>query len=220
MKTNSPARPDHRPLGRRPLRVLAVTAAVVPLLALAACSGEAPITNTTGTAPATSGAAPGATGPATTPSTTGTTPAPSPTTLKAKGSIKDDVLGHVITPTNVVVGLPWPENHPIAEEHFQLVGVEVKVVAGTRYSATVTPEMFTLKSSAPDAVPATNEFKGALGKELGTVKRGQTQTGWLIFKVEKGTASTLDLRFNRPAYDVKTTDKSIPAKTFTLKLTP
>ena len=129
------------------------------------------------------------------------------------------MLGHVITPTKVVVNLPWPDNHPIAEEHFELVGVEVKVQAGSRYSANVTPDMFALKSAAPDAVPATNEFKGALGKGLGTMARGKTATGWLIFKVEKGTASTLELRFNRPAYDVETTDKSIKAKTFTLKLT-
>jgi hypothetical protein len=217
MNTNSAARPV-RPATTRPaLRRTAVAVAVAPLVALAACSGESPITTTTATTTPGTGAAPSSTETPGT-STTSTTPAPTPTTLNAKGNIKDDVLGHVITPTKVVVNLPWPDNHPIAEEHFELVGVEVKVQAGSRYSANVTPDMFTLKTSAPEAVPATNEFKGALGKELGTVARGKTVTGWLIFKVEKGSATSLELRYNRPAYDVKTTGKSIKAKTFVLKL--
>lgn len=223
MNTNAPARAPRSPARRHLVRRAAVAVAVAPLVALAACSGEAPITATTATTPAATGGATdttsGSTG-ATGSATTGTTPAPSPTTLATKGAIKDDVLGHVITPTKVVVNLPWPDNHPVAEEHFELVGVQVKVQAGSRYSADVTPDMFTLKTSTPDAVPATNEFKGALGKELGKVARGKTGTGWLIFKVEKGSTSTLELRFNRPAYDVKTTDKSIKAKTFSLKLTP
>jgi hypothetical protein len=217
MNTNSAARPLRSATTRAALRRTAVAVAVAPLVALAACSGESPITTTTAaTTPATGAASTSTETPGT--STTSTTPGPTPTTLNAKGNIKDDVLGHVITPTKVVVNLPWPDNHPIAEEHFELVGVEVKVQAGSRYSANVTPDMFSLKTSAPDAVPATNEFKGALGKELGTVARGKTATGWLIFKVEKGSATSLELRYNRPAYDVKTTGKSIKAKTFVLKL--
>jgi hypothetical protein len=203
------------------LRTAAVVLAVAPFLALAACSGEAPITSATATTvPGTGATGQTGGGTATEAPTTSTTPAPSPTTLTTKGSIKDDVLGHVITPTKVVVNLPWPDNHPIAAEHFELVGVEVKVQAGSRYSANVTPDMFALKTAAPDPVPATNEFKGALGKELATVNRGKTGSGWLIFKVEKGSTTALELRFNRPAYDVKTTDKTIPAKTFSLKLAP
>lgn len=220
MTTNAPTRPARPRATGRTLRGLAVAVAVAPLLVLAACSGDAPITATTPTAPigTTSDATGGPSSPSTT--TTSTTPEPSPTTLSPKGAIKDSVLGHVITPTKVVVGLPWPGDHPIAEEHFELVGVQVKVQAGTRYSADITPAMFTLKTSAPDVVPATNEFKGALGQELGTVKRGKTATGWLIFKAEKGTATSLELQYNRPAYDVKTTGKSIKAQTFSVKLTP
>ncbi|HET8593873.1 MAG TPA: DUF4352 domain-containing protein [Intrasporangium sp.] len=217
MNTNSAARPLRPATTHAALRGAAVALAVSPLVALAACSGESPITTTTATTTPATGGAPTSTETAGT-SPTSTSPAPTPTTLNAKGNIKDDVLGHVITPTKVVVNLPWPDSHPIAEEHFELVGVEVKVQAGSRYSANVTPDMFTLKTSAPDAVPATNEFKGALGKELGTVARGKTATGWLIFKVEKGSATSLELRFNRPAYDVKTTGKTIKAKTFVLKL--
>lgn len=218
MNTKPRTRPARPGPARLPLRRAAVAVGVAPFIVLGACSGESPITTTTASVPPAEGTTAATTDSGAT-STTSATPAPTPTTVAAKGSIKDDVLGHVITPTKVVVGLPWPDNHPIAEEHFELVGVELKVQAGSRYSADVTPDMFALKTSAPDAVPATNEFKGALGKELGTVKRGTTGSGWLIFKVEKGTASTLELRYNRPAYDVKTTDKAIKAKTFTLKLT-
>ncbi|MGN6751533.1 MAG: hypothetical protein ACTHJJ_03165 [Intrasporangium sp.] len=222
MNTNPSARPARSHPARRGLRTAAAVVAVAPFLALAACSGEAPITSATATTAPETGATAAPTGgeTATGAPTTATTPGPSPTTLTTKGSIKDDVLGHVITPAKVVVNLPWPDNHPIAAEHFELVGVEVKVQAGSRYSANVTPDMFALKTSSPDPVPATNEFKGALGKELATVNRGKTGSGWLIFKVEKGSTTALELRFNRPAYDVKTTDKTIPAKSFSLKLTP
>lgn len=215
MRTNAPACPDRPSPSRGALRGLAAAATLAPLLVLGACSGQTPEPNVTAGA---SGAATDLPGTATAPSTPAT-PAASPTTLKTKGTIKDDVLGHVITPTKVVVGLPWPGSHPVAQEHLELVGIQLKVQAGKRYSASVAPGMFTLKTSAPDAVPATNEFKGALGKELGTVKRGETETGWLVFKIEKGSGASLTLRYNRPAYEVKTTDKSIRAKTFTLKLT-
>jgi hypothetical protein len=33
-------------------------------------------------------------------------------------------------------------------------------------------------------------------------------------------ASALELQFNRPTYEVSTTDKTIKPKTFSLKLTP
>lgn len=218
-------RPAQRgPLQRlnHPIRRLVTVCAVAPLLALAACSGGEPITSTTAPAAPTKAATSTATGPATTTSatTSTTTPAAAPTRLKPKGKITDDVLGHVITPTKIIVGLPWPEASPVGEEHFDIVGVEVKVVAGKRYSATVTPAMFTLKTASGDPVPYTNEFNGKLGKELGTVKRGATQTGWLLFKVEKGNTSSLQLQFNRPSYQVSTTDKSIKAKTFSLPLAP
>jgi hypothetical protein len=207
---------------RRLLPGLIVAAAAAPLLFLGACSGDVPITATTAPAAPTTTAPSPTTGSGETTATTTTpgTPTPSPTTLTPKGTITDDVLGHVITPVKVVTNLPWPEGSPVAQEHFELVGVEVKVAAGKRYSATVDASMFTIKAAAGEQVPTTSEFKGAFGKELGIVKRGETQTGWLIFKVDKGTASTLDLQFNRPSYEVSTTDKTIPPKSFDLKLIP
>lgn len=204
---------------RRPVRGLLVLAAAAPLLALGACSGDVPITATTAPVAPTTTPSPTTEGTGATTTTTPTTPAPSPTTLAPKGKITDDVLGHVITPVKVVTNLPWPEGSPVGEEHFELVGVQVKVDAGKRYSATVDPSMFTIKAASGNPVPTTDEFKGALGKELGVVKRGETKTGWLIFKVDKGAAATLQLQFNRPSYEVSTTDKTIKPKTFTLKLT-
>jgi hypothetical protein len=206
---------------RRSLRGLLAVAAAAPLLAVAACSGDVPITATTApVGPTTSSPSPATTGPGTSSATTPSTPAATPTTLAPKGKITDDVLGHVMTPVKVLTNLPWPEESPVGQEHFELVGVEHKVAAGKRYSATVDPAMFTIKAASGDPIPATNEFKGALGKELGEVKRGETKTGWLIFKVDKGAASMLELQFNRPSYEVSTTDKTIKPKTFTLKLAP
>jgi hypothetical protein len=222
MTENQPTHPAQTRRPRHHLRALLTVAAAAPLIAISACSGEAPITATTApAAPTTAAPSPTTSGTGETGTTTTTSaPAPSPTTLTPKGKITDDVLGHVITPVKVETNLPWPEESPVGEEHFELVGVELKVSAGKRYSATVDPSMFTIKPASGDPIPATNEFKGALGKELGTVKRGQTKTGWLIFKVDKGAASALELQFNRPTYEVSTTDKTIKPKTFSLKLTP
>jgi hypothetical protein len=221
MTENQPTQRAETRRLHHPLQGLVTVAAVAPLIAVAACSGEAPITATTASvAPTTTSTAPTTASPGGTGTTTPATPAPSPSTLSPKGKITDDVLGHVITPVKVVTNLAWPAESPVGQEHFELVGLELKVAAGERYSATVDPSMFTLKPASGDPIPATNEFKGALGKELGTVKRGETKTGWLIFKVDKGTASTLELLFNRPSYQVSTTDKTIKPKTFTLKLTP
>jgi hypothetical protein len=221
MTENQPADQAQTHRVRRSLRGLLPVAAAASLLAVAACSGDVPITATTApVGTTTSSPSPATTGPGASSTTTPSTPAASPTTLTPKGTITDDVLGHVMTPVKVLTNLPWPEESPVGQEHFELVGVELKVAAGKRYSATVDPSMFTIKAASGDPIPATNEFKGALGKELGTVKRGETKTGWLIFKVDKGAASTLELQFNRPTYQVSTTDKTIKPKTFTLKLTP
>lgn len=223
MTENQPADQAQTHRVRSSLRGLLALAAAAPLLAVAACSGDVPITATTApVGPTTSSPSPATSGPdASVPTTTTpSTPAATPTTLTPQGKLTDDVLGHVMTPVKVLTNLPWPEESPVGEAHFELVGVELKVAAGKRYSATVDPSMFTIKAASGDPIPATNEFKGALGKELGTVKRGETKTGWLIFKVDKGAASTLELQFNRPSYQVSTTDKTIKPKTFTLKLTP
>ena len=65
----------------------------------------------------------------------------------------------------------------------------------------------------------TNEFKGLWqAKELTKADRDETTSGWVFFKVNRGTTSALQLAFNRPAYEVSTTDKNLPAKTFTVVL--
>ncbi|TQM62053.1 hypothetical protein FBY41_2079 [Humibacillus xanthopallidus] len=214
---------------RTRLRQLCAVAVVVPALALAACSGESAVTADP-TAPATSANA------ATTPATTTTTTAPAtetatPTTpppaavekvsyKNINAVIKDPDLGHTITATRIARHLKWPSGQPVGAEQFEIVGVRVRFEAGTRYSATLEPSMLSLIAANPkQTVPSTNEFKGLWSaKDLSTATREKWSSGWVFFKVNRGTTSALTLAFNRPAYQVSTTDKAIKAKTLTVVL--
>ena len=193
----------------RPLRHLAVAGVVLSMAALGACSSDAPSTSpspaaTAGaTSPASSTSVPTSTAPAT------TTPARVDKAVKA--AIKDGTLGHVITATKLSRNLPWPAGNPVAAASFEIVGVQLTVVAGDRYSAEVTPAMFTLKPGAAAPIAPTAEFGTSLGAPLATTKRAETKTGWLFFKVDRGSSGPLLLTFNRPAYTVKTTGQSIAA---------
>ena len=196
----------------RPLRHLAVAGVVLSLAALGACSSDA-----SGTSPSPS-ATPGATSPASSTSVpTSTAPATPATTTPArldkavKAAIKDGTLGHVITATKLSRNLPWPAGNPVAAASFEIVGVQLTVAAGDRYSAEVTPAMFTLKPGAAAPIAPTAEFGTSLGAPLATTKRAETKTGWLFFKVDRGSSGPLLLTFNRPAYTVKTTGQSIAA---------
>ncbi|HET7801186.1 MAG TPA: hypothetical protein VFL38_12240, partial [Humibacillus xanthopallidus] len=214
---------------RTRLRQLCAVALVVPALTLAACSGESAVTADP-TAPATS------TGAATTTATTTTTTAPAtgtatPTTpppaavekvsyKNINAVITDPDLGHTITATRIARHLKWPAGQPVGAEQFEIVGVRVRFEAGTRYSATLDPSMLSLIAANPkQTVPSTTEFKGLWStKDLTTATREQWSSGWVFFKVNRGTTSALTLAFNRPAYQVSTTDKAINAKTFTVVL--
>jgi len=182
-----------------------------------------------------------ATAASTTATSTSTTPAPpttAPTTEKATPTtpppaavekvsykninavIKDPDLGHTITATRIARHLRWPSGQPVGAEQFEIVGVRVRFEAGTRYSATIDPSMLSLIAANPkQTVPSTTEFKGLWSaKDLTKATREQWSSGWVFFKVNRGTTSALTLAFNRPAYQVSTTDKNIPAKTFTVVL--
>ncbi|WP_461047226.1 hypothetical protein [Terrabacter koreensis] len=106
-------------------------------------------------------------------------------------------------------------------KQFEIVGVWVTLTAGSRYSASIDPAMLSLVASSPSqTVLPTNEFGGRFGATvLKPVKRTQRAAGWVFFKVDRGTTSALKLGFNRPAYQVSTTGKKLPAKTFTVVLT-
>ncbi|ADU49294.1 hypothetical protein Intca_2793 [Intrasporangium calvum DSM 43043] len=129
-------------------------------------------------------------------------------------------LGHVITVSRVVRHIPWPEGNPVAEEAFELVGIRVTLAAGDRYTATLSPNQLFLRLGDLDVKPTT-EFAKAFGKSygqvVGTAKRGETKTGWLYFKIDKGV-SPLVLEYHRPAYQVSTTDKVIKAQVFARKI--
>jgi hypothetical protein len=219
-------RPSDAPstTSRPRLRQLWAVAAIVPALALTACSGESAVTadptapaTTTSTAAATTSTAPA------TQTATPTTPAAAVDKVTYKdinAVIQDPDLGHTITATRIARHLKWPSGQPVGAEQFEIVGVRVRFEAGTRYSATLDPSMLSLIAANPkQTVPSTTEFKGLWStKELGTATREQWSSGWVFFKVNRGTTSALTLAFNRPAYQVSTTDKNIPAKTFTVVL--
>lgn len=196
---------------RSPLRHLAVTGVVLSLAALGACSSGASDTSPTGSA------APG-TSPADTSvptSTASTTTPPARVDKTVKVQIKVDTLGHVITATKLSRNIPWPAGNPVAAASYEIVGVQLTVDAGDRYSADVQPSMFTLTPGAAAPIKPTTEFGKTLGAPLETAKRGEKKTGWLFFKVDRGSSGALQLTFNRPAYSVKTTGASIPAVAFT-----
>ena len=222
-------RPSDAPstTSRTRLRQLCAAAVVVPALALTACSGESAVTADP-TAPATSAATSSATTSAPTEPTTekaaATTPPPAAVEKVSyknlNAVIKDPDLGHTITATRLARHLKWPAGQPIGAEQFEIVGVRVRFEPGKRYSATLEPSMLSLVASNPkQTVPATNEFKGLWSaKDLTTATRDKWSSGWVFFKVNRGTTSALTLAFNRPAYEVSTTDKNIKAKTFTVVL--
>ena len=222
MKTLTPAsaRPSTAPIAR--LRRLAVVGIAIPVLALAACSGEDPVTanptvsTPTGTTPGTS-----TTTTTTVPTTTTATTPAQFSTKNIKAVIKDPELGHTITALKISRNLPFPTNQPVGAEAFEIVGVKIEFEAGSRYSAALEPSMLSLIAADPkqDVAP-TAEFGAAYKADpLTTAKRDKTERGWVFFKVDRGTTTALKLAYHRPAYEVSTTDKNIKAKTFTVVLT-
>src|SRR6478735_508496 len=181
MKTSAPATTRPSTASGARLRRLAVAGLVAPVVALAACSGESPVTADP-TAPA--GTTPAATSTSTTSTTTAAPTTAAPTTAAPakystrtiKAVIKDPQLGHTITALRISRGLPFPKNQPVGAEAYE-------------------------------------------ANPLLTTKRDDRDRGWVFFKVDKGTTTALRLAYNRPAYAVSTTDKSIPAKTFSVVLT-
>ncbi len=197
---------------RSPLRRLAVTGVVLSLAALGACSSGASDTSPTGSAaPAGTNPVAGTSVPT---STASTTTAPARVDKAVKVEIKVATLGHVITATKLSRNIPWPAGNPVAAASYEIVGVQLTVNAGDRYSADVQPSMFTLKPGTGAPITPTTEFGKTLGAPLDVAKRGEKKTGWLFFKVDRGSSGALQLTFNRPAYTVKTTGASIPAAAF------
>ncbi|HET7398676.1 MAG TPA: hypothetical protein VFJ94_09155 [Intrasporangium sp.] len=210
----TPSAPTLRRLRRpRRLRQLALLSGVVPLLALAACTGDAPAPSAAGTEGAAS-----TTGSATSTST------PAPTTLATSVELHDPALGHGMTVKRVVRNAPWPATGPAGQDTVELVAVEMEWRVGARYSATIEQGMFTLKGSDPTPAPATQEFQAAYAKlgmpAIATAGRGETKRGWLVFKVEPKGSHPLTLAYNRPAYRVSNTAVDIPAQSFPVVIAP
>ncbi len=208
-------------------------AGVAPLVLATACSTQAPVTAVGPTNATSAPTAPGSSTPTETsasptpssssPSTT-VTPSPTTTTKPAVSAVggprvntplmkafSDPGMGHRVLIGTVSRNIRWPAGNPVSEEAFEIVGVYVRVTAGARYSASVTPAMFALGTADPSLIEPTTEFGTTLGKPLGTVTRDQTGAGWLFFKVDRGAKEPFTLYLRRPAYTVSTTGKTIPA---------
>jgi hypothetical protein len=211
--------PSARPTPRSArLRRLAAVSALAPLLAVAACSGDEPITAQRRAA--TQAATGGSTGQPTTESATTTTATgkPTATTQAIKAVINDPQLGHFITPTKLVRNVPWPAGNPVGEENFEIVAVEVQLKAGVRYSADLAPWMLSITTDKTKFATTTTEFGNLLGPALVSATRGKTTKGWVYFKVDRGSGSTVTLHVNRPEYKVSTTGKTIPRRLFSVGL--
>jgi hypothetical protein len=209
------------------LRGLATATVLAPLLALGACSSEAPVTAdpTRASSATTSETTAGAPGTATTPSssstdaspTSTTAAAPKPTNVKINVILKDPILGHTVTAGQVRRNMAFPSGHPVASSAFEIVGVYVTLKAGDRYSAPLEISRLVL-GNGPTYVQPTSEFGTGFAKLATDAKRGQTVGGWLIYKIDKDI-HPLVMMMHRPAYQVSTTDKAIPSQVFTAKLT-
>lgn len=201
---------------QRTLRSVASVCALVSLTGLGACSSDA------GAKPAktpavTVGTSAPSVSPSTSSSPTSTTPPPQ-ANQAVKVTITDKVLGHQVTTRTVARNIPWPAGNPVATESFEIVGVWVTVKAGDRYSADVQPSMFSLKVGTSAQVKATSEFGTRFGPALPVIKRSETKSGWLFFKLDRGAGADLQLIFNRPAYQVKTTNTAIKAESMSKAL--
>jgi hypothetical protein len=187
------------------------------LLAIAACSADDPITAQRRAASQASTA--DSTGGAATPDTPATTAAPSkPTETVLKVQLKDADLGHAVAPLRMVRNATWPEGNPVAEASFEIIAVEVQVATGSRYSASIQPWMFSLSTTKSRRTAPTTEFGDLLGTPLPAVNRAEKKKGWLYFKVDRGSESTVTLFLKRPVYKISTTGKTLPAKSFSVVL--
>jgi hypothetical protein len=179
---------------------------LAPLLAVAACSADDPITAQRPTATqADTTAAPTAT------STTTKKDGPAETPLKVE--FKDPDLGHVIKVLRIVRHVPWPAGNPIAESTFEIIAIEVQWTAGSRYSADLSPDqlrLWTTKSTS--GASATTEFGNLKGPALPLTQRAETKKGWVYYKIDLGSESQVSLHYHRPEYLVKTTNKLLPAR--------
>lgn len=208
------ARPTRRPAA---LRRLVAVGVLAPLLAVAACSADDPITaQRRAASQASTGGSTGATATPETSRTTADTSKPVETALKVQ--LKDTDLGHVVTPIRMVRNATWPAGNPVAEASFEIIAIEVQVATGSRYSASVQPWMFSLSTTKNRRTAPTTEFGELLGAPLPAVNRAEKKKGWLYFKVDRGSESTITLFLKRPEYKVSTTGKTLPAKSFSVVL--
>lgn len=213
--------PSARPTTRSArLRRLVAVGSLAPLLALAACSGDDPITAQGRPSTQGGGSTAGTAGAAgsTTTATPSSAPEATATTTPLKVVIKDAELGHTVTATQLVRNVPWPDGSPVGKSSFEIVALEITWKAGSRYSADLRPWMLTLATPETPYAVTTPEFGSLLGTPLVAVARNMERSGWVYFKVDRDSGSKVTLSLHRPDYKISTTGKSLPRKTFTATL--
>ncbi|HEX2705116.1 MAG TPA: hypothetical protein VHM65_05100 [Candidatus Lustribacter sp.] len=131
-------------------------------------------------------------------------------------------FGHTITVLAIQRNWPWPAGYEASSAALELVAVQMTWVAGTKYTAAISPDQFVLVTGATLSRPDTtiNALLKARKYALlpAKVLTGKKATGWLVFKVDPKGAKALVLRYDRPKALVTSTNQTIPAKSFSVKL--
>ena len=169
----------------------------------------------------TSGAVPTPATPATTTTSAGAT---RPGRKLRRVDVRDPVLGHRVRVTRVIRSFPIPATYAELRGREELVLLRVRLTAGTRYTDGL--DVGDLRLIADDREPGrppTELFDEAAERAghdtLGTsVDPGNTDTGWLAFLVAPADATTLTLRYSRPASEVPGRTKPIQARDFDAEL--
>ena len=199
-------------------------AGVVGSLALAGCSGDPAATpaSTTDAGRVAPTAVPTTTGPTATPVAKPTTTAPAVTkNFPVNKVLSDTPLGQKVTVKQVTRNVLWPAG-PVSKNQFEIVAVQFEWTASARYSSSIDPTMFTVKSTGPFAAPATDDYKSYWAKggrpTILTAAPGTTTKGWLFFRINPKNVHPLTLVWTRPATTITTTNKKVAAAKYTVKL--
>lgn len=216
------------------LRRTATAALVAPVLALSACSGDAPVTTTspssgaattggsTTTTGATTSAATGtASGTATSSGATSSAAAPVDRRVDTpvNATVKDPLMGHTVQITQLSRNVPWPAalQSSARAKAFELIGVKVKVQAGSRYNASVAADMLQLRTGG-QTYTNTREFGPSVLPTFPGAPEGKAGEGWQVYVVPRGTTAPYELVLYRPAYVVPATKQNIPVASFPVKI--
>lgn len=210
---STPATPgDASPTG---LGATAGTAATAPMVT----GGGAMAGSTLDSTPTDTASSTAATG-------TGVTAAPDtlPTAFTdINKTISDPDLGHQITINKMARNLPWPAGYTASADTYELVGLELKLVPGTTYTAQLRLQDLSINTGQPNPSLPTDVLNPVL-QQAGwallpaTVDQSKSATGWVVFRVDPKDASALRLDFTRPTSKVAGSGKVFNSQVFSAQL--